>query len=1038
MEMLSRLSIRRPVTTIMIILMVFLAGSVSYSTLNLALMPDVNLPIALVQVTYVGAGPSEIESLVTEPLEESLSTISNVENIYSVSSNNAAIVIVQFVDGTDIDMAAVDMRESVDRVKSSLPDDASDPLVLKMDMNAIPIQIGVNAKNMDLTDLNDLIEDEISPTLERIEGVASVSTSGGIEREVRVTVNPDTLAAYGLSTSSLSSMLSAENMNLPAGSVQIGNQDISVRLIGEFESVDEIRNLPITTGTGALIRLSDIATVEEVEVDRDSFSLINGETGMIISVDKQSTANLVKVSDRLETRLNELREEYPDLDFMMLTDTSSYIKISISNVTSTAFLSAFLAFLVLLVFLKDPFTSLIVAVSIPTSIMATFALMYLTDLSLNIISMGGLSIGIGMLVDNSIVVLESVYQYHEKGYRPAEAAERGAKEVAMAVLASTLTTVAVFLPMSFVGGTVGDMMKSLSFTICFALISSLVVSLTFVPMACALLLDKKKGSMLKSGSRMQKILNRWDDMLVKLSKSYEKLLAVALHHKRRTVAVVLGVFLLSLCTIPIAGFDYMDEMDQGQISISVDTPAGASLDDKEEVVREILYRLESYPEIETVYASVGGGSVMSMSSSGSSSSVTVNLVDKEDRKRGIDEIVVDMQENLGTIAGADISVGNADSASAMLSGSDLSLNIYGYDMDSLMQAEQDMIDLLSNTPGFTNVEGTTEDSVPEARVYIDRAKASQYGINTSYIAGALSAAMNGTTATSYEVGGTEMDVMIRYQDTTAQYLTDLDGLMVPTASGGRVPLSDVARVEVQQSATSINRENQKNYVTVSANANGLSGNEVQKLAEEALKNLELPDDCYYEFSGTLDSMNEGFEQLGLALIVAVLLVYMIMASQFESLISPTIIMFSMPLAITGAIFGLLLTGKSITMASFMGFIMLAGMVVNNAIVLVDYTNQLRDRQFGTTYECLLEAGRTRLRPILMTTLTTILGLVPSALSNATGSEMMKGLSIAVIFGLMLSTLVTLVFIPVLYAMVDDVKAKRKQKKETRKAKKSLA
>ena len=1036
--MLSRLSIRRPVTTIMIILMVFLAGSVSYSTLDLELMPDVNLPIALVQVTYVGVGPSEIESLVTEPLEESLSTISNVENIYSVSSNNASIVIVQFVDGTDIDMAAVDMRESVDRVKSSLPDDASDPLVLKMDMNAIPIQIGVNAQNMDLTDLNDLIEDEISPTLERIEGVASVGTSGGIEREVRVTVNPDTLAAYGLSTSSLSSMLSAENMNLPAGSVQIGNQDISVRLIGEFESVDEIRNLPITTGTGALIRLSDIATVEEVEVDRDSFSLINGETGMIISVDKQSTANLVKVSERLETRLSELREEYPDLDFMMLTDTSSYIKTSISNVTSTAFLSAFLAFLVLLVFLKDPFTSLIVAVSIPTSIMATFALMYVSGLSLNIISMGGLSIGIGMLVDNSIVVLESVYQYHEKGYNPAESAERGAKEVAMAVLASTLTTVAVFLPMSFIGGTIGDMMKSLSFTICFALISSLVVSLTFVPMACALLLDKKKGSLLKSGSRMQKILNRWDDMLIKLSQSYEKLLAVSLHHKRRTIAVVIGVFLLSLCTIPIAGFDYMDEMDQGQISITVDTPAGASLDDKEEVVREILYRLESYPEIEMVYASVGGGSVMSMSSSGSSSSVTVNLVDKEDRKRGINEITADMQENLGSIAGADISVGNADSASAMLSGSDLSLNIYGYDMDSLMQAEQDMIALLSSTPGFTNVEGTTEESVPEARVYIDRAKASQYGINTSYIAGALSAAMNGTTATSYKVSGTEMDVVIRYQDTTAQYLTDLDGLMVPTASGGRVPLSEVARVEVQQSATSINRENQKNYVTVSADANGLSGNEVQALAEETLKNLELPDDCYYEFSGTLDSMNEGFSQLGLALIVAVLLVFMIMASQFESLVSPAIIMFSMPLAITGAIFGLLLTGKSITMTSFMGFIMLAGMVVNNGIVLVDYANQLRDRNFGTTYECLLEAGRTRLRPILMTTLTTILGLVPSALSNATGNEMMKGLSIAVIFGMMLSTLVTLVFIPVLYAMVDDVKTKRKQKKEARKAKKSLA
>ena len=489
--MFSRFCIRKPVTTIMVTLMVFLGGIVSYTSLDQALMPNVDLPIAVVYTPYVGAAPEEVENLISQPLEESLSSIANVDTITSISSVNVSIVMLQFVDGTDIDMAAVDMRETLDLVKSSLPDGAGEPSVIKMDINAIPIELGVRAENLDLNSLQEMLEDNVVNRLERIEGVASVGLSGGITKEVRVTIDPGKLAGYGLSTSSLAGILAAENMNLPSGSLAQGDTTVSVRTIGEFTSIEDIRNLPIPTATGAVIRLTDVANVQEVEADRDSFTYINGEKGILISVDKQSTANLVQVSDALKDEMKKLQEDYPELELVMLTDTAEYIEMSLSNITTTAFLAAIIAFFVLLLFLKNAVTSGIIAVSIPASIMATFALMYVTDINMNMISMGGVAIGIGMLVDNSIVVLDSIYQYYERGYSPAEAAEIGAREVSMAITASTLTTVAVFMPLALTGGTVGAMMKNLSYTIVFALTASIVVALSFVPMACALLLKKE-------------------------------------------------------------------------------------------------------------------------------------------------------------------------------------------------------------------------------------------------------------------------------------------------------------------------------------------------------------------------------------------------------------------------------------------------------------------------------------------------------------------------------------------------------------------
>lgn len=1027
--MLSKLCIRKPVTTIMVTLMVFLAGIVSYTELDQALMPDVDLPIAVVSTTYVGASPEEIENLISKPMEEAMGSIANVDTITSYSATNMSMVLLQFVDGTDIDMAAVDMRDKLDQIASTLPDDANDPMVIKMDMNAIPISLGVKAENYDLTTLHEMLEDNVVNRLERIEGVASVELTGGIEREIRVTVDPGKLSGYGLTTTSLAGVLAAENTNLPSGSLSQGNQTISIRTIGEFTSIEEIRNLPIPTGTGAVIHLSDVAKVEEMEADRDSFMYMNGERGIMISVDKQSTANLVKVSEALQKEVAQLQKDFPELEIFMLTDTAEYIELSLANITETAFLSALIAFFILLLFLKNVITSAIIAVSIPTSIMATFGLMYVAGMNMNMISMGGVAIGIGMLVDNSIVVLDSIYQYYERGYSAAEAAEVGAKEVSMAITASTLTTIAVFVPLALTGGTTGAMMKNLSYTIVFALVASIVVALTFVPMACALFLKRNTKTIVWKNVKFLAFLDRWEAAIDSLSRKYEQILKWTLHHRKNTVITVVIVFVLSMFTIPITGMDFMASMDQGVANITVELPNGTDLDTTEELTLEVLYRLESIPEADMIYASVGSGM---MSAGTNSTSITMNLVEKSERDRSTDEVCKEIKRLLADIAGAEITVSASDAAMGSLASADVTMNVYGYDSSTLVAVEEELVAYLADVPGLSEVEGSTGETVPEAMIRIDRAKASQYGITTATVAGALNTAISGSTATAYKVDGTEIDVVLRYDTEQFNYLTDLQNLTIPSTLG-QVPLSDIATVSMGETATTIMRENQKNYITISATAEGMSSSDAQKAVDAAMAEFELPDGCYYEFGGMMEMMNDSFNSLMKALVVAVLLVYMIMASQFESLRYPFIVMFSMPLAITGAILGLLITGNTITMPAMMGFVMLVGMVVNNGIVLVDYTNQLMERGMGC-YDALTTAGPRRLRPILMTTLTTVLGMLPMALATGEGSEMMQALAISVIFGLTLSTVVTLIFIPVLYMWMNE----RKRRANARKTAKRIA
>lgn len=1025
--MFSKLSIKRPVTTVMILLIVILCGVVSLLGLKMDLMPSMDVPIAIVSTTYSGAGPEEIESIITKPIEEALGTVSNVDTISSTSSAGSSMVMVQFEDGTDIDMAALDMREKIDMIKGYLPDGASDPMVLKIDINSMSsIVIGVSSE-MEPYELTEFLDSKVTNRLERIEGVASVSLVGNEEREVQVVVNKESLEGYGLTVSQIATYLVAENINYPSGSVEDGIYNLQLRTVGEFETVDDIRNLPIMTSSGAIIKLSDVANVSESLTDNATKAYINGEKGIILNISKQSNANLVEISNEIEKELKEINNEYDEINIFMLSNTADYIKVSVKNVLETAIISTLMAFIVLYVFLRSMKPSLVISVSIPTSVLATFACMYVCGIGLNIISLGGISIGIGMLVDNSVVVLENIYRFRKMGHDAKEAAYLGAKEVSLSVFASTLTTVAVFIPLVFIKGVIGQVFFDLSLTICAALIASLIVSITFVPMACSVLL---KGDMdkPKKDNAFTKVLDKIGYWVDSLDGLYHRALAWCLSHRKKTIIITLAVFAGTLLLIPIMGFDLMPSMDQGSASITIELPNGSRLEETEKITNKVLEKIEDIEEIDVYYVTIGGDTTSVFYGSDSdSATISLNLVSKSDRKRSTEEVAADIQNRVSDIAGAEITVTSLETAMGSYSDSSVTLQVNGNDNDTLMATAEDVKKIVAGIKGVSNVETSVGDTVPQANIVINRNKASNYGITAATIGSTLSETITGKVATTFKVDGTEIDVRIKSDDESINRLNDIYSIIITSPTGVSVPLGEIADVVIEDSASSISRINQTRYISVSGNVTGRDSSSVMNEVREKLSDYPFPEGVDYEFTGSMEMLEDTFSDLFIVLIVAVLLVYMIMASQFESLLSPFIVMFSIPLALTGGVLGMFITGNTISVVSFMGFIMLVGMVVNNAIVLIDYTNQLRAEGKGCD-EALLEAGPTRLRPILMTTLTTVLGLIPSAVMTVEGLEMQKPLSITVIFGLMISSVVTLLFVPVVYSIIDGKREKHRAKK----------
>ncbi|HEY8462929.1 MAG TPA: efflux RND transporter permease subunit [Bacillota bacterium] len=1037
---IHELSIKHPVTVLMGVLIVLVLGGVSLLRLSIDLMPDIDIPVAIVSTQYEGVGSEEIESMITKPLESTLSTINNMKSITSKSSEGNSLVIVEFNYGTDLDFASLQMREKIDAIKDSLPDDADEPTVMKIDPNSMSVvQLGITSKNgiLDEVALKNLVEDKIKPRLERLDGVASVSVYGGKTREIKIEVDPQRAAQYGLTLDKIVAKLRAENLNEPGGTVEYAQKNLLVRTMGKFESLRQIELIPITIPSGGTVFLKDVATVSD-DFEKDyTYARMNGENSIGVGVKKQSAGNTVKVVNLVKKELAKIQREYPNLDAKVVFDQAKFIESSINNVADNAVSGGLLAILILILFLHNFRTALFIGTSIPISIIATFVLMYFTGITLNTISLAGLALGVGMLVDNSIVVLENIYRYRQEGHSMLEAARWGTNEVGGALWASTLTTVVVFLPIVFTEGITAQIFKELSLTVTFSLLTSIVVALTLIPLLCSryLKIDDEKHQYW-GGRWVNAIIHGWTKGLERVVAIYRPVLCWVLEHRKITVITVVGVFIFSLCLIPLVGVEFSPESDQGRFKIDIKLPTGALLSDTDQVTRRVESMINTIPELEKYFVTVGSSGGMRMGGSSGEShcaSINVTLQPVSQRKRKTAVIVDEVRKKVTEIAGAQIQVREITSSMGGRGGgtrTPVQIEIHGSDFKVLEQLSEKVKNIIAKVDGIREPETSVEEGRPEARIVVDRKKAADYGIGVSEVASLLTTAIQGTVATSYEIGGDDYNVRVQYPEASRQTYEQLQNLYIITNSGLQVPLMNIAQIKLDEGPVEITRENQERYVTVTAQIFGRDIGSINRDIRSELTKLTLPEGYTISYGGDAEDINEMFSSLGLALILSVLLVYMIMACQFESLLQPLIIMFSVPVAYSGSIFGLVMTGRALGMTSFIGVIMLAGIVVNNAIVLVDYVNTLKKQGMGT-HAALIQAGPTRLKPILMTTLTTILGLVPLALGLGESGETMAPMATVVIGGLTTSTILTLVIVPVVYSLFDDWHEKRAQGKARR-------
>lgn len=1006
--------LKHKVTTIMAYVLIVVFGIMGFTSLPLALMPDIELPMAVVYTTYSNAGPQEVENMVTKTIESACASVSGMDEIQSLSSEGSSMVMVTFADGTDMDEAMVDLRDRIDRVKGFLPEDADAPMAMTIDVDAMPV-VTVGLKGADLAELQAIAEDDIQPALERIDGVASVDIAGGYENEIAIDTDADRLAGYGLSVSYIAQMLAAENIALPAGEVQSGDQSFSVRTDGEYSSVSDIANTLIPLPTGGTVRLSEVADVYVAPKEQTAIAKIGGEPCITISVNKQSDTNTLQVAERAKDALDEVTALQPTLDWSLLMDQSDMINMTVDSVIQNIVFGVLLAAIVLFVFLRDLGATAVISMSMPICIISVFLIMQVFDITMNMMSLGGIAMGVGMIVDNSIVVLENIFHYRSDGCDRFTSCVEGTKEVALSISASTLTTVAVFLPIGLSGGLSGMMFREFCITICSLLLASLLIALTLVPVLCYALLDRGGKHRMRMPDTGHDIADR------PLMRKYKELLAHFITHRKKAIIISGAMIVAFLGSIAIAGVELMPQMDESMVAIGVEMPVGSDLEDVSAMAdRAVDIALEQVPEIESIYYSTGGAS-MSTTSTANSASITVNLVDKSDRDRSSQQVADDLRPYMQDLAGAEISVeasGTMDMSS--MTGDAISVTLRGDDYDKLSQTAEQLAGQLAALPGAIEVSSSASEQVPEVEITLNRANASRFGLTAATIGQAVRGELSGQTATQLKVNGEEITVTVRGDSRAETSIDALKSVMIPTQTGGSVPLSLVANVDTVLAPQSINRLNQSRTVTITGGAaDTVSTAEMSQAVQGVLDTFELPDGITYETGGEMEEMINTFTQLAYALVVALGLVYFVLASQFESFVMPVIIMTILPIGLLGSLFTLPLTGNKISMVAFIGVIMLAGTVVNSSIVLIDYMN-IRRKRGEDKDTAILNACPRRVRPVLMTTLTTVLGLLPMVFSNGEGAEMMRPMAIVMITGMVVSTIVTLLFTPVYYSLIDSL------------------
>ncbi|MEE9192288.1 MAG: efflux RND transporter permease subunit [Candidatus Aerophobetes bacterium] len=1019
---LSRTAIRRPISTFMVFLAVLVLGGFSLKRIAIDLYPDITFPVIMLMTGYEGAAPLEVEKMVTEPLEKMVSTVNNIKEVSSVSSDGVSVIIMNFDWGANMDEVANDVRERVSLVKGALPEGADDPLAFKFDPSLMPLMVLSLSGDRDLVQLRYLADEDIRYELEQIEGVASIEVTGGKEREIQVQVDRSQLASVDLSLGQLINALRTENLNLPGGYVESSEKEFFVRTMGEFNQVSQIENVVIANKGGVPIYLRDVAQVKDTFKEQRTEIRVNGKSGIIMVVRKQSGTNTVRVADRIHEKLTQIGKDLPQgVEVGIIFDTSRFIKDSIFQLAQMAILGAIIAIIIIFLFFGNIPSGLIIFSAIPLSIMVAFILMHVSHLTLNMMTLGGLALGVGMMVDSAIVVLENIFRHREEGKSIGEAAVAGSDEVGMAITASILTTLVVFLSLLFTTGIASIFFKHLAYTVAFALLSSLFVALTLIPVLCSKYLSVRSH---RAGEERIGFSRRISGYV---EERYQGVLGWALGHRKTVIASAVAILIASFLLAPRIGTRFMPAMDEGRFSVDVQMPVGTRLALTDEISREVEEKLrENTPELESLLAQVGATGGMMGFSGGAShkASLTVKLVDLSQRKRSTREIVDSLRGKLKT-GEATVRFGGGDPGEEMLfGGSPIALDIKGYDLTEGKRLAQEVFDSIRKVKGVVEPRMSLEEGQPELQVRIDRDKASSLGLNFSQIAQTIRTANAGTVASWFREGGNEYNILVRLQAEDREGPADLGKIFIASPLGRQIPLDSVAWIEEGLGPVQIERKEQERVITVSGGIKGRDLGSVTRDIKETLADIRIPEGFLVEFGGEQQEMAESFRSLFFALILAVVLVYMVMASQFESLRYPFVIMLALPFAAIGVILILFLSGTIFTVVVYIGLIMLAGIVVNNGIVMISYINILRERGLALS-EAVRMGARRRLRPILMTTFTTVFALLPMALGLGAGAGMWAPMARTVIGGLLSSFIFTLILVPTLYTIFAGKKARGK-------------
>ena len=1013
--------VNRPILTTIIFLIIITIGLVSFSRLSIDLMPEITNPRISISTSYGNVGPQEMEESITRPIEESLAAVQGVEEITSRSTEGVSRVSLAFDWGRDLEEATNDIRDRIDRVMGRLPDDISRPMIRKFDLSAFPIlSLGVSG-NLNPLDLRQIIDDQVKYRLERVPGVAAIDIRGGLSREIHVDLDAAKLKALGISPTIILSVLKQENRNIPAGLYEKGNLDVLVRTQGEYRNLDEIRRTVITTRKGIPIQIQDVADVRDSWEEVRQLTRIDGKPGLRISINKQSGANTVNVAEAVQAEIALINLDIPQIRLIPLMDTSKYIKKSISNVGNSILFGGLLAVLVLFLFLRNISSTLIISTAIPISIIATFALMYFGGFTLNTITFGGLAMGIGMLVDNAIVVIENIYRHRENGVSPIKSALDGTTEVWPAILASTLTTLVVFFPVVFIRGMSGITFRQMAYVVGFSLLCSLVVALTLTPMLSSRFLRFRSSQQDQQNGRLQQIYTLSEGAFRRIDQTYTRLLGWALGHKKTVLSIALGSLIVSLTLLPFIGVELMPTADEGEVRIGLEMAVGTRLEimDKATLtVEEIVGK--NVPEMVSMFSRIGGGGYRT--SGGETAEVELTLVPRGERKRSSEQIANDLRDVLKGLPGVKIRTRAGQGLFILRMGTSsansISVEIRGYDLKTAHELAKRADEIINKVPGISDTEISREEGSPEQIIRIDRQKAADLGLNVSRIGDALQTAISGTQASYFREGGKQHAILVRLNEKDRTHLEEILDLTVINDQGEPVVLRNVVNMIYQEGPVRIDRKDQERMITIYAHFTGRDMGSVVRDTRKALQAVPIPKDFSIVFGGDYEEQQKAFNELRIGLVLAIFMIYMVMAGQFESFRDPLVVLFAIPMGVIGVVLTMILTQTIFSMQAYIGCIILAGIVVNNAILLVDYTNRLRRKQNVALIEAIKTAGSRRLRPILMTTLTTALGLLPLSLGLGEGGEAQAPLARVVIGGLLSATLITLILVPVIYSIFE--------------------